>query len=105
MVGSAHPTRTFLEHLTIFFSIALLVGGGWYLRAWLHTGNPVYPFFRHVFGGAGLDEVWCGVFVGNEVSCRVAERLGLRFVGLGPDPWYDGESHLYRIDRDQWLTR
>ena len=23
----------------------------------MHTGNPVYPYFRHVFGGAGLDEV------------------------------------------------
>ena len=33
------------------------MGGGWYLRALVHTGNPVYPFFRHVFGGAGLDEV------------------------------------------------
>jgi hypothetical protein len=29
----------------------------WYLRAYVHTGNPVYPFFRQVFGGAGLDEV------------------------------------------------
>ena len=27
------------------------------LRAYVHTGNPVYPFFRQVFGGAGLDEV------------------------------------------------
>jgi hypothetical protein len=35
----------------------LLVGGGWYLRAYVHTGNPVYPFFRHVFGGAGIDDV------------------------------------------------
>ena len=53
----------------------------------------------------GLDEVWSGVFVGNEASCRVAERLGLPSVGVGPDPWYDGDSHLYRIDREQWLTR
>ena len=25
--------------------------------ACVHTGNPVYPFFRQAFGGAGLDEV------------------------------------------------
>ncbi|HEX8202758.1 MAG TPA: hypothetical protein VF590_19935 [Isosphaeraceae bacterium] len=37
--------------------MALLVGGPWYLRAFLHTGNPVYPFFRRAFAGAGLDEV------------------------------------------------
>jgi hypothetical protein len=36
---------------------AVVVGGAWYFRAWVHTGNPVFPFFRHVFGGAGLDEV------------------------------------------------
>ena len=41
----------------IYLATALAAGGCWYLRAYVHTGNPVYPFFRHVFGGAGLDEV------------------------------------------------
>jgi hypothetical protein len=41
----------------VFAALALAVGGPWYLRAFHHTGNPVYPFFRHHFGGAGLDEV------------------------------------------------
>jgi hypothetical protein len=40
-----------------FALAALLVGGVWYLRAYVHTGNPVFPFFRHVFGGAGIDDV------------------------------------------------
>lgn len=44
-------------HAAVFCATALLIGGSWYLRAYIHTGNPVYPFFRHVFGGAGLDEV------------------------------------------------
>ena len=46
-----------LAHALLFALAALLVGGGWYLRAYIHTGNPVYPFFRRVFGGAGIDEV------------------------------------------------
>ena len=41
----------------IFLTTTAAVGGWWYLRAYIHTGNPVYPFFRDVFGGAGLDEV------------------------------------------------
>jgi hypothetical protein len=41
----------------MFVAVALAVGGPWYLRAFHHTGNPVYPFFRGYFGGAGLDEV------------------------------------------------
>jgi hypothetical protein len=52
------PTfRSRLVHACLFGLIALVVGGGWYLRAYVHTGNPVYPFFRQVFGGAGIDEV------------------------------------------------
>ena len=34
----------------------------------------------------GIEDVWCGVFVGNDASCRVAERLGLPFVGTGTGP-------------------
>ena len=40
-----------------FLGTAVLVGGAWYLRAYVYTGNPVFPFFKNVFGGAGLDEV------------------------------------------------
>jgi hypothetical protein len=40
-----------------FLATALVVGGGWYLRAYVHTGNPVFPFFKGFFGGAGLEEV------------------------------------------------
>jgi len=45
------------RHALVFGLVALAVGGGWYLRAYRHTGNPVYPFFRGAFGGAGIDEV------------------------------------------------
>ncbi len=41
----------------VYTAAAAAAGGWWYLRAYIHTGNPVYPFFRTVFGGAGLDEV------------------------------------------------
>ena len=44
-------------HVAAFIASATLVGGCWYVRASYHTGNPVYPFFRRVFGGAGLDQV------------------------------------------------
>ncbi len=40
-----------------FLGTAVLVGGAWYLRAYVCTGNPVFPFFKAWFGGAGLDEV------------------------------------------------
>ncbi len=35
-----------------------LVLGSWsYVRAYIYTGNPVFPFFAQTFGGSGLAEV------------------------------------------------
>jgi hypothetical protein len=53
--GSCTTKR--IAPLAVFVMIALATGGLWYARAFAHTGNPVYPFFRQTFGGAGLDEV------------------------------------------------
>lgn len=41
----------------VYLGATILAGGCWYLRAYVHTGNPVYPYFRQVFGNSGLDEV------------------------------------------------
>jgi hypothetical protein len=49
--------RRRLIHLLTFVAFTVSVGGVWYARAFIHTGNPVHPFFRSTFGGAGLDEV------------------------------------------------
>jgi hypothetical protein len=55
MVATAGPRRP--RDLALVGALVLIVGGPWYARAAWHTGNPVHPFFRQVFGGAGLDEV------------------------------------------------
>ena len=34
-----------------FVGLALIVCGPWYLKSYLWTGNPVYPFAHSVFGG------------------------------------------------------
>ena len=51
----------------------------------------------------GLPEVWCGMLVDNDASARVAERLALPFLGVQQDPWYEGESRLYRVTREHWV--
>ncbi|MDG3002772.1 4-amino-4-deoxy-L-arabinose transferase [Paludisphaera mucosa] len=45
-----------LEASALFVPALIAAGGAWYLRAYVHTGNPVFPFFRPWFG-SGLDEV------------------------------------------------
>jgi RimJ/RimL family protein N-acetyltransferase len=55
--------------------------------------------------GRGLDEIWCGMFPDNAPSAAVAERLGLRPLGVVPDPWYEGEGRLFFATREEWLDR
>lgn len=40
-----------LGHAAAYVGIALIVCGPWYLKSYLWTGNPVYPFAYEVFGG------------------------------------------------------
>ena len=81
---------------------------GWHLHpdsvAAGYATEAAEALLDHVFE-RGLPEVWCGMFVGNEPSRKVAERLGLPFIGVCPDPWYEGESWLYRLERSQWRNR
>ncbi len=37
--------------IAAFVALALAVGAPWYVKSYLWTGNPVYPFFYEVFGG------------------------------------------------------
>lgn len=53
----------------------------------------------------GLDQVWVTMFPDNEPSARVAQRIGLTDLGIMPDRWYGGDSHLFHMTREGWLAR
>jgi hypothetical protein len=55
--GTVISAGRWLTLAGVYLGVVMLVGGCWYLRAYVHTGNPVFPYFRSVFGNAGLDEV------------------------------------------------
>ncbi len=96
-VDGGLATRTagtrMLAHAVIFGCVALAVGGAWYLRAFQHTGNPVYPFFRHTFGGAGIDDVL------DPIKRPMAVTPGNLLTALGPltlDPdRFDSVAHQF----------
>jgi RimJ/RimL family protein N-acetyltransferase len=54
---------------------------------------------------AVVDEMWCGMYPDNAPSAAVATRLGLPDLGVLPDPWYGGESRMFRVTRDEWSNR
>jgi hypothetical protein len=47
--------RDTLLFLFLYLSTVLVVGSPFYLKNWIMTGNPVYPFFYDIFGGRGWD--------------------------------------------------
>ncbi len=51
----------YLKKMAIFSIISLLVASPWYLKNFVFTGNPVYPFLGSFFGGIEVKaskEVW-----------------------------------------------
>ena len=49
------PGRAFIS-VAAWAGLALLVGSPWYLKSLVLTGNPVYPFAFHLFGGRYWNE-------------------------------------------------
>ncbi|MGC8667272.1 MAG: ArnT family glycosyltransferase [Chthonomonadales bacterium] len=43
--------RPGLKRWGLFVGIALAVGSPFYIKSWIWTGNPVYPFAYRIFGG------------------------------------------------------
>lgn len=49
--------------LTLGWSLlALLVGSPWYLKSWVCTGNPIYPYFYSLFGGRWWGPHWAASY-------------------------------------------
>ena len=57
MIGILATQRISKRTLVLYVIGILATGSWWYVRAYFYTGNPVYPFFRGVFGGSGIDDV------------------------------------------------
>jgi hypothetical protein len=44
-----------LRLLLAYFTCTFIVGSPFYIKNWMMTGNPFYPFMYGIFGGKGLD--------------------------------------------------
>jgi hypothetical protein len=44
-----------LRLLLAYFACTFIVGSPFYIKNWMMTGNPFYPFMYGIFGGKGLD--------------------------------------------------
>lgn len=64
MIRQRNQWRIALKQFILYGLIALAVVAPWYLKAWIQTGNPVWPFFFAWFGGKNWDNFGTGLFEG-----------------------------------------
>src|ERR1051325_2170475 len=62
----ATATRKNVRAVAMFVLIAALSGGAHYVRAWVWTGNPLFPFFTRIFG----DNEWRGSLLETTLTQR-----------------------------------
>jgi hypothetical protein len=53
---------TAIRSVLVYLIPTAIVGCPFYLKNWIVTGNPFYPFFYGVFGGKGLDPEWARLY-------------------------------------------
>jgi RimJ/RimL family protein N-acetyltransferase len=46
----------------------------------------------------GMSRIWALMWPGNEPSARVCRSIGMDDLGVHPDPWHGGQSHMFRVD-------
>lgn len=53
----------------------------------------------------GLLRIWALMWPGNHPSARVCRVIGMQDLGVRPDPWYGGESHMFRVGAGAAVSR
>ncbi|MEG9226470.1 GNAT family N-acetyltransferase [Aeromicrobium sp. Sec7.5] len=79
---------------------------GWHLHPDAHGRGHATAAARLLAAQAfvaGHEELVIGMYPHNEPSAAVAVRLGADDLGIGPDPWYGGDGHHFRL-RSEHLT-
>lgn len=72
-----------IPHAALWGAVSMLVGAPWYIKSWLYTGSPVYPFFYNLFGG----RYWNAQNAAQYSADQDAFGLGKTPVHLLLGPW------------------
>lgn len=95
--NTQHAIRNTLISLTTFALAALFVAAPWYLKNWVFTGNPVYPFLSGVFGGQYWDEFRAAWYAsaGTGIGWKPSTLLALPWLltlGVQDANFWDGRT-------------
>lgn len=63
--------------------LAAVIGAPWYIKTYLYTGNPVYPFFYNIFGGRNFSQADADLYSAAQQAMGMG-RSALDFIMI---PW------------------
>jgi hypothetical protein len=92
------------KNLRWYLVAALLVGCPFYVKTWLWTGNPVYPFAYSIFGGRHWNAGLASAYAGEQRSFGLHRELinpGSDALTKNPD---DGEPNIGQRIRNVLMT-
>jgi len=75
--------KTALHASSLLCMVALVVGSPWYIKTYVYTGNPVYPFLYNIFGGKYWSSEAAHSYRNAQLEFGMGRGLG-QFVML---PW------------------
>jgi hypothetical protein len=95
--STQYELRLGLRDLALFGLVAALIASPWYLKNWIFTGNPVYPFLFDLFGGQYWDSFRADWYAAADtgIGFRPTTWLGLPWLltlGVRDVNYWDGRT-------------
>ena len=78
--------RNIMLALLLYGGLALLLAGPWYVRAWWHAGNPVWPIANEIFSGVPYGSSF------SITKAKITEDSGLSWARLSELVYLTGVS-------------
>ena len=84
-----------LREAALVIGICIIIASPWYVKSWIWTGNPTYPFFYSTFGG----RYWSAAAAQSYREAQLAYGVGATHVDYMAGPWRE----IHRVGPGAWL--
>lgn len=74
--------------------ISLLIGSPWYIKSYIYTGNPFYPFLYNIFGGKYWSQGAADAYRGSQLAFGMGRSVDKLFMA----PWNLMANGTYFFD-------
>lgn len=74
--------------------IALIIGAPWYIKSYIYTGNPFYPFLYSIFGGKYWSQGAADAYRGSQLAFGMGRGISQLFMA----PWNLFANGVYFFD-------